>query len=98
MFKPCSFAVLALKLITVSSVIPLNAAVPIVVTPRPIVSVPLESELLEQEFSNALAPIEQVAAVVPIVIELSLCVSANAYVPMLVRPVPIVSVLNELQL
>ena len=52
-----------------------------VVTPRPSVNVPVEIVLLEQLFWNAYSLITQVAAVVPIVIELSLCVSANAYVP-----------------
>ena len=36
---------------------PLNASFPIVLTPEPIVSVPLESDDAEQQFSNAFAPI-----------------------------------------
>ena len=91
MFAVKSVTVVALKFITVSSVIPLNAFVPSVFTPDASVSVPLVIELFEQAFSNALVPIEQSDVAFIEIVE-AFVAPLNALFPILVTPAPIVIV------
>ena len=68
-----SATVVELKLIAVSLVIPANALLAIVVTPVPIVSVPVVYEPAEQAFSNALVSTTQAfEALIVIVLALEL--------------------------